>query len=119
MARKKLERSNQPKLKRRSNKLERRSQVDCVQDGTAADAAAWMFDEVRNRPYLAQESAASWIKRCINPDLVEKNANDNLSIKAAVRELFRELHQDSVKWISPYERNGGKHGRWYMHDTKA
>lgn len=65
---------------------------------TAKDVAQWMFDEVRRRNVLEQETAAHQIRMKFGKEFTYENENGNWAINKDVLAAFRKLTGDSIVW---------------------
>lgn len=71
---------------------------DLKEGKTPEDVAQWMFDELRRRGVLEQETAAHEIQERFGARFVYTNANGNLAIDKRVLAAFRKLTGDDYVW---------------------
>lgn len=64
----------------------------------AALVAAWMVEQMGDKPRLYQEAVARSIKTVWGEEWLYKNANGNPAISKAVLKEFRKLTTDTLVW---------------------
>jgi hypothetical protein len=65
---------------------------------TAADVAAWMFEELKRLRNFDQDHAAAQIERRFGKQFVYDNANGNPAISKDVLKHFNVLTKNTVVW---------------------
>jgi hypothetical protein len=65
---------------------------------TAADVAAWMFQEAQKSHRLYQETAVMRIRKQFGDEFSYRNTNGNYAIGKDVLKEFKKLSEDTLIW---------------------